>query len=66
MTQGKNMLRGDRLMVDLTNGVSKVESGKNGGGRVEGLFSGGGGGAPDLSGGIQMPAPNRPDAPGIR
>jgi len=66
MTQGKNMLRGDRLMVDLTNGVSKVESGKNGSGRVEGLFSGGGGGAPDLSGGIQMPAPNRPDAPGIR
>jgi lipopolysaccharide export system protein LptA len=38
MTQGQNVLRGDRLMVDLTSGVSKVESGKNGTGRVQGLF----------------------------
>jgi lipopolysaccharide export system protein LptA len=38
MTQGKNVLRGERLVVDLTSGVSKVESGKNGQGRVEGLF----------------------------
>jgi lipopolysaccharide export system protein LptA len=38
MTQGKNILRGDRLVVNLTSGVSKVESGKNGHGRVEGLF----------------------------
>ena len=30
MTQGKNVLRGDRLVVDLTSGVSRVESGKNG------------------------------------
>ena len=60
MTQGKNVLRGDRLMVDLTSGVSRVESGKNGQGRVEGLFIGGGG-PPDLNaGGAQAPAPNRP------
>jgi len=38
MTQGQNVLRGDRLVVDLTSGVSRVESGKNGQGRVEGLF----------------------------
>ena len=38
MTQGQNVLRGDRLVVDLTNGVSRVESGKNGQGRVQGLF----------------------------
>ena len=38
MTQGQNVLRGDRLVVDLTSGVSRVESGKNGQGRVQGLF----------------------------
>ena len=26
LTQGKNVLRGDRLMVDMTTGVSRVES----------------------------------------
>jgi len=38
MTQGQNVLRGDKLVVNLTDGVSKVESAKNGRGRVEGLF----------------------------
>ncbi len=38
MTQGQNVLRGDRLVVNLTNGVSRVESGKNGRDRVQGLF----------------------------
>ena len=38
MTQGQNVLRGDKLVVDLTSGVSRVESAKNGSGRVEGLF----------------------------
>lgn len=38
MTQGQNVLRGDKLIVDLTTGVSRVESGKNGQGRVQGLF----------------------------
>ena len=47
MTQGQNVLRGDRLVVDLTNGVSRVESGKNGQGRVQGLFLPGSAG-PDL------------------
>jgi lipopolysaccharide export system protein LptA len=38
VTQGKNVLRGDRLVVNLTSGVSRVESGKHGRGRVQGLF----------------------------
>ena len=38
MTQGKNVLRGEKLVVDLTSGVSRVESGKGGTGRVQGLF----------------------------
>jgi len=44
MTQGQNVLRGERLVVDLSSGVSRVESGKNGQGRVQGLFMPGGGG----------------------
>jgi len=53
MTQGKNVLRGDRLVVDLTSGAARVESGKSGGGRVQGLFQAGSGGSgvdPSLSG----------------
>jgi lipopolysaccharide export system protein LptA len=38
MTQGKNVLRGDKLVVNLTSGVSRVESGRRGRGRVQGLF----------------------------
>jgi lipopolysaccharide export system protein LptA len=54
MTQGPNLLRGERLVVDLTSGVSRVESGKNGQGRVQGLFQPGGGGAvvPELKSGV--------------
>ncbi len=37
MTQGQNVLRGEKLVVDLTSGVSRVE-----GGRVQGLFNGSG------------------------
>jgi lipopolysaccharide export system protein LptA len=35
VTKGDDVLRGHRLVVDLTSGVSRMESG---GGRVEGLF----------------------------
>jgi lipopolysaccharide export system protein LptA len=35
LTQGQNVLRGDRLLVDMTTGVSRVESDS---GRVQGLF----------------------------
>ncbi len=57
LTQGKNVLRGDRLMVDMTTGVSRVESDS---GRVQGLFqsSGQGGGLPGA------PSPATPAATG--
>jgi lipopolysaccharide export system protein LptA len=58
LTQGKNVLRGDRLMVDMTTGVSRVESDS---GRVQGLFqSSGQGGGPLIPG----PAPATPAATG--
>lgn len=44
LTKGQDVLRGDRLVVDMTTGVSRIE-----GGRVQGLFHSGnsnGGGAP--------------------
>jgi lipopolysaccharide export system protein LptA len=58
LTQGKNVLRGDRLMVDMTTGVSRVESDS---GRVQGLFQSSGQGAPGIPG---MPPPAPPPAPG--
>ena len=60
LTQGKNVLRGDRLMVDMTTGVSRVESD---GGRVQGLFQSSGQGGPMIPGG-SPPAP--PSGPGIQ
>jgi lipopolysaccharide export system protein LptA len=59
LTQGKNVLRGDRLMVDMTTGVSRVESDS---GKVQGLFqSSGQGGGPLLP---APPAPGPQPAPG--
>jgi len=56
LTQGKNVLRGDRLMVDMSTGVSRVESDS---GRVQGLFiSSGGGGTPTIPG--MSPPPPAP------
>jgi lipopolysaccharide export system protein LptA len=45
LTQGKNVLRGDKLIVDMTNGTSRVESST---GKVQGVFqsSGSGQGGP--------------------
>ncbi|WP_024514894.1 LptA/OstA family protein [Bradyrhizobium sp. Tv2a-2] len=58
LTQCKNVLRGDRLFVDMTTGVSRVESDS---GKVQGLFinQGGGGceGAGPGPGPTQSPAP---------
>lgn len=51
LTQCSNVLRGDRLLVDMTTGFSRVESDH---GKVQGLFAQGcGSGAPP-------PAPERP------
>jgi lipopolysaccharide export system protein LptA len=64
LTQGKNVLRGDRLMVDMATGVSRVESDS---GRVQGLFiSSGGGGAPaipGMPGSTPAPSPSSPNKP---
>src|SRR5438034_526560 len=54
LTQGKNVLRGDRLMVDMTTGVSRVESGS---GRVQGLFQSSGQGGPIIPGAPSPAAP---------
>ena len=54
LTQGKNVLRGDRLMVDMTTGVSRVESDS---GRVQGLFQSSGQGGPLNSGASPPPPP---------
>jgi lipopolysaccharide export system protein LptA len=59
LTQGKNVLRGDRLMVDMTTGVSRVESDS---GRVQGLFQSSGQGGPGIPGLTPAPAPGAPAA----
>ena len=66
MTQGKNVLRGDKLVVDLTSGVSRVESGKNSRGRVQGLFLPGGNGeaAPSPAAPREAPQAPRSSSPG--
>jgi len=51
MTQGKNVLRGDRLLVDMTTGVSRVESDS---GRVQALIQ---------SSGQNANGPTAPGAP---
>jgi lipopolysaccharide export system protein LptA len=58
LTQGKNVLRGDRLMVDMTTGVSRVESDS---GRVQGLFQSSGQGGPAIPGTQSSPTPLVPN-----
>jgi len=55
LTQGKNVLRGDRLMVDMTTGVSRVESDS---GRVQGLFQSSSPGGPLIPGAAPPPSPS--------
>jgi lipopolysaccharide export system protein LptA len=57
LTQGKNVLRGDRLLVDMTTGVSRVESDS---GRVQGLFQSSGQGGPTLPGAAPAATPPAP------
>jgi lipopolysaccharide export system protein LptA len=38
VSKGPNVIRGDHLVVDLQTGVSRIESGKNSGGRVRALL----------------------------
>jgi lipopolysaccharide export system protein LptA len=61
LTQCKNVLRGDRLLVDMTTGVSRVESDS---GRVQGLFiQSQGCGAQTPGSGPPLPAPSAPNKP---
>ncbi len=57
LTQGKNVLRGDRLLVDMTTGVSRVESNS---GRVQGLFQSSGQGGSPLPGAAPSAPPSGP------
>jgi lipopolysaccharide export system protein LptA len=58
LTQCKNVLRGDRLLVDMTTGVSRVESDS---GRVQGLFiQSQGCGSPGPGSPPAAPASNKP------
>jgi lipopolysaccharide export system protein LptA len=58
LTQCKNVLRGDRLLVDMTTGVSRVESDS---GRVQGLFiQSQGCGSPGPGSPPSAGAPNKP------
>jgi lipopolysaccharide export system protein LptA len=58
LTQGGNVLRGDRLLVDMTTGVSRVESDS---GKVQGLFiSSGQTGGPVIPGPSPSPVPTAP------
>lgn len=57
LTQGKNVLRGDRLLVDMTTGVSRVESDS---GRVQGLFQSSGQGGSPLPGAAPSAPPSGP------
>lgn len=52
ISQGKNIIRGDRLVVDMTTSVSRIECDKSSNCRVQALLVPGGGkknGGPDLS-----------------
>jgi lipopolysaccharide export system protein LptA len=49
--QGGSVLTGEKLTVNLTSGISHVEGGKGGGGRVQGLF------LPSSAPGATTPAP---------
>ena len=52
VTRGEDVLRGQRLFIDMTTGVSRMESG---GGRVEGMFK---------SNSAKSPQPTQPPRPG--
>jgi lipopolysaccharide export system protein LptA len=54
LTQGQNVLRGSKLVVDMTTGYSRVESGSGNNGRVQGLFVPSGNGQ-------NSPMPGKPD-----
>jgi lipopolysaccharide export system protein LptA len=60
LTQCKNVLRGDRLFVDMTTGVSRVESDS---GKVQGLFINQGGGGCEGAGAAPGPGTGATPSP---
>jgi lipopolysaccharide export system protein LptA len=60
LTQCKNVLRGDRLKVDMTTGVSRVESDS---GKVQGMFDQGSQGCGSAPGAPPAPGPAKPGPP---
>jgi lipopolysaccharide export system protein LptA len=63
LTQCQNILKGDRLLVDMTTGVSRVESNS---GKVNGMFlnqSSGQGCAQAAGGAAPLPLPGAPNKP---
>lgn len=58
VSQGTNVLRGERLLVDMTTGVSRVDSGAKSKGRVEMLIQQTGGKDNPLSGGASKLVPS--------
>jgi lipopolysaccharide export system protein LptA len=60
LTKDKNVLRGDRLIVDLTTGISRVESDS---GRVSGVFQSSPAKSPGGGGNPAAPSPNAPGKP---
>jgi lipopolysaccharide export system protein LptA len=60
LTQCKNVLRGDRLLVDMSTGVSRVESDSR---KVQGLFIQSGQDCGPVSPGSGLPLPGAPTKP---
>jgi lipopolysaccharide export system protein LptA len=60
LTQCKNVLRGDRLKVDMTTGVSRVESDS---GKVQGMFDQGSQGCGSAPGAPPAPGAAKPGPP---
>jgi lipopolysaccharide export system protein LptA len=56
LTQGQNVLRGTKLVVDMTTGYSRVEAGNGNNGRVQGLFV-------PSNNGQNQPGPAKPKQP---
>jgi lipopolysaccharide export system protein LptA len=61
VTRGKDVMRGQRLTVDLNTGVSKMD--KTDGGQVEGLFQPAPRNEPAFPGFVPQPQPQRPARP---
>lgn len=57
--QGQNVIRGHRLWVDLETGMSRVEAGTGGSGRVQGVFLPGSAGSAQQGGGAPAATPPR-------